>query len=59
MEQNNTNKELRLLEATGNKITLEQLADAVDEARKAYETLAEERRNTNYLSNLDYHRLVN
>jgi hypothetical protein len=48
-----------LLEVTGNKITLEQLANVVDEARAAYEKLAEERRNTNYLNSIDYHRLCN
>ena len=59
MEQNNINKNKTLLEATGNKITLEQLEKVVDNARVAYEEITKERRNTNYFNNLDYHIIVN
>jgi len=61
MEQNNTDqkKPLTLLEVTGNKISLEQLANAVDNGRAAYEELAKERRNTNYFNGFDWYRPIN
>ena len=51
MEQN---KSLTLLEATGNKITLEQLAKIVDNARAAYEEIAKEREKNNYTNQNNY-----